>query len=499
MGKLTDKVAKGVFWVLMEKFGIQAAHFVVTLVLARLLTPNDYGTVALLSVMIALGNVLVDCGLGRALVQKRDATQDDFNTVFYISIVLSLVLYAALFLSAPFVAEFYEIPELKPMLRVLSLSIFFHAMNGVQGAELARKMKFKLSFRISWATTLVSAITGIWMAFCGYGAWALVWSSVAGGVAGVAARQLVIRWRPTMTFSRDSARQMFSFGWKMLVGMLVRDLYANLYTLVAGKCFSRADLGFIRKGSHTAGFMMNTVDSTIARVSFPALAKMQDDPGRLRSAMRRMIRSSTFFVFPAMSVLAVVAEPLVVALFGEKWLPSAPFLRLACFSCAVRPFSTVNVQAIVARGHSNVFMALTIINRLIGIISMAISYRWGVYAFVASGTFSVGIGRLFVNSFPNWRYLGYSLRMQMLDVLPSLAMAGISAAAAFAAGMDFPRCSVMRIFCGIPAALAVYTALAICVRSEALADMLRAVRPALSKRLPVCDAVLSAVYRRVSR
>ena len=244
---------------------------------------------------------------------------------------------------------------------------------------------------------------------------------------------------------------------------------------------------------------MNTVDSTIARVSFPALAKMQDDPGRLRSAMRRMIRSSTFFVFPAMSVLAVVAEPLVVALFGEKWLPSAPFLRLACFSCAVRPFSTVNVQAIVARGHSNVFMALTIINRLIGITSMAISYRWGVYAFVASGTFSVGIGRLLVNSFPNWRYLGYTLRMQMLDVLPALSMAGISAAAAFAAGMPFPSCSILRIFCGAPTALAVYAALAIGFRSEALADMLRAVRPALSKRLPVCDAVLSAVYRRVSR
>ena len=177
MGKLTDKVAKGVFWVLLEKFGIQAAHFVVTLVLARLLTPNDYGTVALLSVFIAIANVLVDCGFGKALVQRKDATQTDYNTVFYLSMVFAVLLYAILFFGAPLVARFYGIADLTVMLRVLALSLIFHSINGVQTVELNRKMLFPLSFRISWVRTIVSAVTGISFALAGYGPWASIWTS----------------------------------------------------------------------------------------------------------------------------------------------------------------------------------------------------------------------------------------------------------------------------------------------------------------------------------
>ena len=499
MGKLTDKVAKGVFWVLMEKFGIQAAHFVVTLVLARLLTPNDYGTVALLSVIVSVGNVLVDCGLGKALVQKKTATQTDYDTVFYLSLSLALVFYAVSFCAAPFVSRFYAMPELKPMLRVLSLSLLFHAVNGVQDVELNRQMKFKLSFRISWAKVIVAAATGIGLAIQGFGPWALVWSSIAGGAAGVIARQLVIRWRPTLTFSWDSAKHMFVFGWKMLVGTILRDLYANLYTLVVGKCFSRADLGFVRKGSHTASAFMGVVDSSVARVSFPALAKLQDDPSRLRQAMRRMIRSSTFFVFPVVAMLAVEATPLVAILFGEKWLPAVPFLRLACFSCAVRPFSTVNVQAIVARGHSNVFLILTIVNRLVGVVSMAISYRWGVVAFVASGTFSVGICRLFVNSWPNWHYLGYSLKMQFADVLPAALAAGCAAAMAWIAGVAFAPESVWRLLLGMPIAAAAYLALAVLFRMSAMADILRMASPVVAKRSAVIGDMLFSAARRMEK
>ena len=220
MGKLTDKVAKGVFWVLMEKFGIQAAHFVVTLVLARLLTPNDYGTVALLSVFVAVSNVLVNSGFSKALVQKKNATQTDYNTVFYISMALAAVLYSALFFSAPLVAKFYDVPELEAMLRVMALSLVFHSLNNVQGVEMNRKMLFHLSFRISWARVAVSAVVGVALALAGYGPWALVWASVSGGVAGVIARQLVIRWRPTLSFSWDSARSLFRFGWKLMAASL---------------------------------------------------------------------------------------------------------------------------------------------------------------------------------------------------------------------------------------------------------------------------------------
>ena len=237
VGKLTDKVARGVFWVLMEKFGIQLAHFVVTLVLARLLTPNDYGTVALLSIFIEVANVLVDSGFGKALVQKKKATQTDYNTVFYISMTSAAILYMALFFAAPYIAGFYDVAELKPMLRIMALSLVFHSINGVQNVELNRKMLFHLSFRISWVRTIVSAVTGISFALAGYGPWALVWASLFGGIAGVIARQFVIRWRPSFTFSWDSAKGLFRFGWKMTAASLLTTAYNNLYALLIGKFY----------------------------------------------------------------------------------------------------------------------------------------------------------------------------------------------------------------------------------------------------------------------
>lgn len=499
MGKLTDKVAKGVFWVLLEKFGIQMAHFVVTLVLARLLTPNDYGTVALLSVFIAISNVLVDAGFGNALVQKKDASQTDFNTVFYISVMTAAILYAVLFFAAPAVSRFYSIPDLTPMLRLLAVTVIFHSINGVQSAELNRKMLFKLSFRISWVRVGVSYVTGVSLAYAGFGPWALVWSSIAGGTAGTVARQLVIRWRPTLTFSWASARTLFSFGWKMTVGLIVSKLYDSLYAAVVGKCFTKADLAFVHKGNHVASVPMGAVDQTISRVAFPALAKMQGDAERMRGAMRRMIRSSTYLVFPLMAVIAVLADPVVYILFGAKWLPAAPYLRIACFTCATKPFNSVNVRAIVASGRSETFLALVIINRIIGIAAMAVSWRYGVYAFVATSAYSIGIGRLFTNSFPNWRILGYTLWMQLSDVLPAALASGVAAAAAFAAGMAMDTTSFWRVIAGVPAGVVAYAIVTFTFRMSAFRDIARALRPTLEKKLTRSAAFFAAVERRFAR
>ncbi len=499
MGKLTDKVARVVFWVLLEKFGVQLAHFVVTLVLARLLTPDDYGTVALLSVFISISNILTDVGFGNALVQKKDASQTDFNTVFYISVTVAAVLYAVLSLAAPAVASFYSIPSLVPMLRILAITVLFHAVNGVQNAELNRKMLFKLSFRISWVGVGARYITGISLAIADFGAWSLVWASVVGGLAGTVARQLVVRWRPALVFSWAAAGRLFSFGWKITAWLIVSKLYSNLYAAVVGKCFTRADLAFVHKGNHVAGVLMNSVDQTIGRVSFPALAKMQNDPGRMRRAMRKMIRSSSFLVFPMMAVLAVLADPVVLLLFGEKWLPAAPYLRIACFVCATKPFNTVNVRAIVASGRSGTFLALVIINRIIGIVAMAVSWRYGVYAFVAASAYSVAIGRLFTNTYPNWRILRYTLWMQLGDVLPAALASLVAAAAAFAAGAYLPATSFWRIVAGVPVGVATYAAIALFFRMTAFADMARAVRPTLERKLPRTATVFAAIERRFAR
>ncbi len=496
MGKLTEKVAKGVFWVLLEKFGIQVAHFVVTLVLARLLTPNDYGTVALLSIFVSLSNILVDSGFGKALIQKKDATQTDYNTVFYISLAISGVLYAVLFVGAPLVSEFYNIPELTSMLRVMALSLIFHAINGVQNVELNRKMKFKLSFRISWVRTFFSSATGVGMALLDYGAWSLVWSSVVGGVVGMIARQLVIAWRPSLTFSWESAKALFRYGWKIVVARIVATLYRDLSVLLIGKFYTRADLAFVKKGSHVPHLLVNSVDRTLARVSFPALVKMQDSPDRLRRAMRRMIRATTFCVFPLMAFCSACAEDIVVVLLGEQWLPTAPYLALWACIWATIPFNTLNVQGMAATGRSGVYLVTVIVRRLIALTVILSTIRYGVLTFVTCiALINAPLGIL-VNTWPNGRYLGYTIVMQFKDVLPAFLLSLLSASCMYVVEMiHIVPAARLPIACIV--GLAVYLVSAILLKLDAVSDMSSALLSGKKKIPPfVADGLQWLACRR---
>ena len=498
MGKLTDKVAKGVFWVLMEKFGIQAAHFVVTLVLARLLTPNDYGTVALLSVFVAVSNVLVDSGFSKALVQKKDATQTDYNTVFYISMALAAVLYSALFFSAPLVAKFYDVPELGAMLRVMALSLVFHSLNNVQGVEMNRKMLFHLSFRISWARVAVSAAVGVALALAGYGPWALVWASVSGGVAGVIARQLVIRWRPTLSFSWDSARSLFRFGWKMMAASLLNSVFSNLYALVIGKFYTKADLAFVKKGSHIPKLIGNTADATLSKVTFPALVRLQDDPAKLRNAMRRMIKCSTFVVFPLMACSALVAEPMVALMYGDRWLPIVPFVQLTCFAMAFKPFDSINFQAINARGRSDIYLKLIVLRRVAGLLLMALALPYGVMTFMVCSAIVYGPIGVVMNSLPNRNVLKYSIAMQLCDVLPSLALTVVLAAVVFGIGC-IPVGGKLLLFPQVAVGFAVYGALAVWLRFRPVGEFADMLLPHVRKRSAGLSRPVEWLSRRCSK
>ncbi len=495
MGKLTDKVAKGVFWVLLEKCGIQVAHFVVTLVLARLLTPNDYGTVALLSIFISIANMLVDCGFSKALVQKREATQTDYNTVFYLSVSFAAVLYAILFFSAPLVARFYGIADLKIMLRVLALSLIFHSINGVQNVELNRKMLFHLSFRISWVRTIVSAVTGVSFAVAGLGPWALVWSSLLGGIAGVVARQFVIRWRPSLTFSWDSAKGLFRFGWKMSLANLLTTAYNNLYGLIIGKFYTRADLAFVRKGGHVPRLFFNAADGTISRVSFPALAKMQDDPERMRRAMRRMITCSTFVAFPLMTLFAMLAKPLILIVYGEQWLPAVPYVVITSLSLAFRPFDTINVQAINARGRSDIYLKLVVLRRVAGLIIMLTVLPVGIIPFMIASAVVYGPLGVVVNSLPNRKILKYSIVMQAMDIFPFAALSAVMAGFVACLGL-IPLDSRILVFPQAVLGFAAYLALAVFFKSRPVAEFAGMILPRVRTRAPRLSALFEKLRAR---
>ena len=495
MGKLTDKVAKGMFWALMEKSGIQVAHFAVTLVLARLLTPNDYGTVALVSVFVSVSDVFVYCGLGTALTRKRTATQVDYNTVFYLSLAMALILYGVLFAIAPSVARFYQVDDLCPMLRILALALVFHSVNGVQNVELNRKMLFHLSFRISWVRVIVSSSVGITLAFCGRGAWALVWASFWGAAAGVIARQLVIRWRPSLSFSWASARELFSFGWRYVLANAITDLYQNLYVFVIGKIYTRADLAYVRKGGHPVRSLTVVATKTLKRVSFTALAKLQDDPARMRTAMRKLINCSSLVSFPAIAFCLVMAEPMIVALFGERWRPAVPYLRLVACSAFFQPFNSINVQVINATGRSDIYLKLVVVRRVVGLVIMACTIPFGILHFMIAGAFVMGPLSLIIYALPNRRLLGYTIEMQLKDIFPLLLIAmGMGLAVAPVLLLRVP--ALVQLAVAVPLALAFYAGLTLLFKVRAVSYVAKIVSGRVKGRSRVLDGLLKFAERR---
>lgn len=442
MGQLRDKVVSGAFWVTIERFATQAVDFIVGVVLARLLGPADFGTVALTGIFFAIARSLIDSGLGVALVQRKDTTDLDFNTVFYTSIALSLFAYAVLFFAAPGIAAFYHAPELVPIVRVSAISLIFFGINSVQTAELERKMLFNLQCRVTLIICIFAGVTGITLAHLGFGVWALVWSGVLTAIVGTVARWFIIAWRPRLEFSFTRLKGLFSFGWKICVAGVIERIFEQLRGLLIGRFYQRTDLAFVDKGDGLPQRVSMSINDTLSAVSLPALVRLQDEPDRMREAMRRMIRASNFLVIPAMSGVGYFARPLILLLFGDKWAGAVPYMYIACFSYALYPCHMVNMRGIMAKGRGDIFLNLQIIKKVVAIVAMFVSIHYGVLVFVMTSAFVLGPFNLLVSAWPNRKLLGYSIRMQVMDVLPTVLLSGVMLTAVF--GMDR-----LLLFCGL--------------------------------------------------
>ena len=508
MPNLKEKVAKGAVWTLCEKLSCQAVGFVVGMILARLLTPTEFGTVALTGIFFAVAGVLVDGGFGNALIQKKDADELDFNSVFYLNFGLSTLAYISLFVAAPWIAAFYKTPELKLIVRVSALTFLFGAISSMQCVELYKKMLFHLSFRISLITTFTSAIVGVTLAFVGYGVWALVWSSLVSGLAGVIARWFIIAWRPRLMFSAARLKPLFSYGWKMAASSLIDQVFCNLNGLLIGKFYTKADLAFVNKGQSLPSLAMNEVDGTLGRVSFPALVQLQDDKIKLRDAMRRMMVCSTFLVFPLMVGVAACAKSELRLLYGEQWVPATPYMMLACFSFALWPFHTINLRGIMALGRSDIFLKLEIIKKMSKLVFILAFFRFGVLPFMCACAFALGPLSVIINSWPNRKLLDYPIRMQIMDVLPTAVLCVVEAAVVFGVDLAFNM-----LGCGfeqtnsiwsLVAVLAMqfiggsvtFFGLAIAFKLNPLCEYARMASSALGSRLPRVSIILNKISLR---
>lgn len=414
-------VVRSLIWKFLERGGIQGVQFVLSIILARLVSPSDYGVIALILVFIQIANVFIQSGFNTALIQKKDADELDFSSIFYLSLFVAFVCYLVLFFTAPLVAIFYKQPILVSLIRVLAFTLFFGAINSVQNAVVSRTMQFKRFFYSSMGSVIGSGVLGVILAYRGFGVWALVSQQLVNNILTCVILWFTVKWRPKLLFSLERVKSLFGFGWKLLVSALLDTVFRNIYSLVIGRMYNSSQLGYFNRGQQFPQVIASNLDGSIQSVMLPALSAQNDDRTVVKRMARRSISTSAYLLMPCMFGLAAVSESLVKLLLTDKWLACVPFLRLACISYALYPIHTANLTAINAVGRSDIFLKLEIIKKIITIINLLITVPLGIYA-MAIGQVISGFLATFINACPNKKLLQYSYGEQWKDLLPSFLL-----------------------------------------------------------------------------
>lgn len=479
--EMKQKVVKGLFWKVLENGGAQGVQFVIAILLARLLTPSEYGVVGIIMIFITIANVFVQNGFSTALIQKKQADQVDFSSVCWFELALALGLYGVLWLAAGPIAEFYEIPVLKPIVRVLAFVLFPGAVISVQTAYVSRNLEFKGLFLSTLAASLVSGAISIWMAYSGWGVWAMVGQQLSYYLALMGALFAAVSWKPRLCLSMRQIGEMFSFGWKLLCASLLDTIFNNLYGLLIGKIYNEELLGSYNRGEQFPKLIASNLGAAIQAVLLPAFSAKQEDLAQVRQMVRRAVRLSSFVVLPMLMGLFGVADTLVLALLGEDWLICVPFLRIMCVSYCFWPIHITNLQAINALGRSDVFLKLEIVKKILSLGALLAGMRYSVYVMVGLKAFQDFLCT-FVNAAPNRKLLKYGIFHQWIDVMPPAALSAVMCAAVMAAGGFMGEISVwlkliLQIFWGA----AVYVLLAWAFRLESFRYLRDMVMPGLKR------------------
>lgn len=416
-----NRATSGLLWTFLERFGAQCVTLIVSIILARLLDPVVFGTVAIVTVFMEILNVFIDSGLGNALIQKKDADDIDFSSVFYFNIFMCIALYLVLFFLAPLMSRFYGMAELTDIIRVMGLSLIVSGVRNIQRAFVSRKLQFKRFFFATIGGTLGAAALGIWMAYRGFGVWALVAQGLFNNVVGTVILWLTVKWRPKRVFSFTRFRGLFSFGWKLLVSDLINTVYNNLRQLIIGKMYTTQSLAMYNRGYMIPNVFVININSAIDSVLFPVMSSAQDDVNMIRAMTRRSIRVSSYIMWPVMMGIAACSTPLVSILLTDKWLPCVPFLIIFCISYAFLPLQTANLNAIKALGRSEIYLKLEIIKKIVGFAILAATMWFGPLVMAASNLLFAVINYL-INAFPNRKLLNYSYGQQIMDAAPPMLL-----------------------------------------------------------------------------
>ena len=415
---LKQKTIKGVGWSAIDNVSSFAVTFIVGIILARLLSPEDYGLLGLIGIFTAICGCFVNAEFGSALIRKKDVSDDDYNTVFLCNLGMSLLMYGALFVGAPYIADFFGRQELVTLTRVSSIGMVIGSLAMVQRTQLNKRIDFKTQTKITFSTAVVRSIAGIAGALMGLGVWALVIQDLAGTVISTSLLWCFTRWIPRFRFSVKSFRELFGYSSKLLVSSIINTIWNQIYQIVIGKYYAPATLGQYTRATMFTGLLSNNLTSVIQRVSFPVLSTIQDDLPRLKDAYRRIIKTTMLITFASTLMLAAVAKPLILVLIGEKWLQAVGFLQIVCFGSMLYPLHAINLNMLQVQGRSDLFLKLEIVKKIIAIgpilLGIFISIYWMLVGSVLTGVISY-----YLNAYYSGPYLNYSIKEQVMDITPS--------------------------------------------------------------------------------
>lgn len=423
---LKDKTIKGLAWSFIDKFGSQAVYLVSGIIIARILTQADYGLTGMLAIFVALSNVLLDSGFGGALIKKRDAAQTDFNAVFYFNVVTAVILYILLFFAAPLVARFYEEPQLVLLSRVLFLTILFNSLNLIQSVILTKTLRLGQLAKLNFTALLLSSIVAVILAIRGYGVWALVAQTVLLSAFKSLLFWLFNPWRPTWEFSMKPLKESFGFSSRMLLSGIINVIFNNIYTVIIGKGYNKVELGYYQLANKYQDIPVSIISNTFRTVSLPVFANVNNDDERLRRVLTKINKSIGFVVFPVLLGIIVVAEPLLVGLVGDKWLPSVDIFRILLVSGMFSVFTNVFGELFIAKGKSGIYLKLEIIKKIFLVVAIVCTYRYGVIG-LAIGWAAYSFISMIISSWYAFRTIKYPVHLFYISIAPYLILALIMA------------------------------------------------------------------------
>lgn len=470
---LKKQAVSGMMWTFAQQFSTQAISFIISVILARILLPAEFGIIGMIAIFMGIGAALVDGGLASSLIRTPDADQEDFSTVFYFNILGSIFLYFILYFSAPFIASFFDQPILKDITRVYGLSFIINAFSTIQLTRLTQKMDFKTQMIVSAPALIGGGAVGVTLAYLGYGVWSLVWMKLFQSFLSSIQLWIITKWKPSIIFNVAKFKYHFSFGYKLLLSGLLDTFFTNIYTIIIGKLFLPAQLGFFIRAHSVVQLPVANISGALNKVTYPLFASIKDDNERLKKVYKQIMQMVTFLIAPTLIIMGVLATPLFRFVFTDKWLPAVPYFQILCASGILYPFHFYNLNILNVKGRSDLFLKLEIIKKILLVITVILAIPFGIYGLLWSMVISSALA-LSINTYYSGKFIHYNGFEQLKDVLPILIIALIAGSITFILDrimINFKAIDILRIALGGLTGILSYWALAVSFKFHSIQDL----------------------------